>query len=776
MVAIAVAVTTVGAAQAAAAAPPPAETIAPRPMSLTGFDAGNIIEDPVFFAKNTMTAAEIQSFLNAKVPTCQSGYTCLKAYGQATTSRAADAMCRSAYVGRSWESAASIIYNVAQACGINPQVLLVMLQKEQGLVLHTWPSSWRYTAAMGQGCPDTAACDAKYYGFFNQVYGAAWQMKRYANPPGTSAYFTWYAPGRTWNVQYNPNRSCGSGPVGIRNQATANLYYYTPYQPNAAALRAGYGSGDGCSSYGNRNFYNYFTDWFGSTRATGVTIVKTEADPAVYLVSGTTRWHIADGTDYAELNAAFGPTYIVGSAFVAGFANGGTTGAVIRDTSSGTIALVQGGKTHRFASCTQVTAWGGSCTTPVNVTASTFSKAPAGAEVGPYFRVRGTSTWGRFDGATSVTPLYDEAAVKAAAGVPRGTTPYTPLLSAARYATFTKAPLQFAPAQLVRSSSSSTVYLTVDFDKLLSIGSWNDVVEFGRTSSGLAVVADKDLARYKPAGAVAQTLRCDGTTYYPAQGTLYALTKPDRQKLSVMDASSATCAQFPVSSAKVGTTLAVKRSDSASVYVIEAGVARSALAWNALVLYNGGTAPAILTIRAATLATYPAGRPIADGLVVKTTTSADLSLVNGFTLNRIPSMAVAGELGLSTQYTTLTATTAKEFTKAGQLSLWVTCGSATYFAAGGVLVATTREAAQGFTPVALSAASCATLRLDAKQPVAKVFVKSAASTDVYAAGAGGYRKVASWQELVKLAGTPSPRILTVSSSAFASEIAGSIVR
>ena len=52
----------------------------------------------------------------------------------------------------------------------------------------------------------------------------------------------------------------------IQNQATANLYYYTPYQPNAAALRAGYGEGDGCSAYGNRNFYQYFTDWFGSTQ------------------------------------------------------------------------------------------------------------------------------------------------------------------------------------------------------------------------------------------------------------------------------------------------------------------------------------------------------------------------------------------------------------------------------------------------------------------------------------------------------------------------------
>lgn len=236
-----------------------------KAANLADFRAGNIISDATFFNAGTMSASQIQAFLEARVPSCQAGYTCLKDWYDTSRSTTADAMC-GAYSGGYRERASDIIYKVAQACGINPQVLLVTLQKEQGLVTHTWPSEWRYTVAMGQGCPDTAACDTRYYGFFNQVYGAAWQFKRYANPPGTSQYFTWYAPGRTWNILYHPNRDCGSSPVYVENQATANLYYYTPYQPNAAALRAGYGVGDGCSSYGNRNFYNYFTDWFGSTQ------------------------------------------------------------------------------------------------------------------------------------------------------------------------------------------------------------------------------------------------------------------------------------------------------------------------------------------------------------------------------------------------------------------------------------------------------------------------------------------------------------------------------
>jgi len=245
-----------------------AATTAIRPATLDGWNAGNIISDAVFTDSSTMTEAQIQAFLNAKVPNCLGGadeygpIICLKDFRQDTPSKASDAYCRG-YSGAAGESAARIIFRVSQSCGINPQVLIVMLQKEAGLVTHVWPSAWRYGQAMGQGCPDTAPCDPSFAGFFQQVFGAARQMQIYME----GRWFTWYAPGNTWNIQYNPNTGCGSSPVYVANKATSALYYYTPYQPNASALAAGYGEGDACGAYGNRNFYNYFTDWFGSTQA-----------------------------------------------------------------------------------------------------------------------------------------------------------------------------------------------------------------------------------------------------------------------------------------------------------------------------------------------------------------------------------------------------------------------------------------------------------------------------------------------------------------------------
>lgn len=230
------------------------------------FDPSYIISDPLFYDSAAMTEAEIAGFLQARIGSCLNA-NCLNVVRVDTQSRSATPMC-AAYQGAPQESAASIIFKVQQACSISAKVLLVTLEKEQSLVSHRSPTSSKLDRAMGYACPDNTAipgwCDPAYGGLYNQLYWAASQMKRYGNPPGTSNYFTWFPVGSPSRVQFHPNTACGSGVVTIRNKATAALYYYTPYQPNTAALANLYGTGDGCSSYGNRNFWRMYTDWFGS--------------------------------------------------------------------------------------------------------------------------------------------------------------------------------------------------------------------------------------------------------------------------------------------------------------------------------------------------------------------------------------------------------------------------------------------------------------------------------------------------------------------------------
>ena len=266
----------------------PSQQLSAQAADLRAFEPGYIISDALFYDSHAMGAASIQSFLNQKGSSCAApaGNTCLKDFQQTTATRTADTRCAGTYVGANNEPAAQIIAKVADACGINPQALLVMLQKEQGLVtLSAGGSDGRYRSAMGYGCPDTAPCDALYYGFFNQVYTAAHQYQNYAkNPTGYG-----HRAGMVNQLLYSPNGACGSSAVYIQNQATASLYNYTPYQPNPAALAAGYGTGDGCSAYGNRNFWNYFTDWFGPTtqrQPVGSLDAATSTSPGVISVGG----------------------------------------------------------------------------------------------------------------------------------------------------------------------------------------------------------------------------------------------------------------------------------------------------------------------------------------------------------------------------------------------------------------------------------------------------------------------------------------------------------
>lgn len=246
-------------------------------VTASDWRAGHIIDDAIFFNKDSMTVGQIQEFLNAKVPTCnrwhssssssnQPPFTCLKEYYENPTTHENNIGRFNADGSPGWvsggQSAAQIIWNAAQTYGINPQVLIVLLQKEQTLITDDWPWRTQYQKATGYYCPDTAPCDTQYYGFYNQVTGAAWQFRQYGNNPTNYNY----RPGVTRYIGYSPDSSCGGSNVFIENQATANLYNYTPYQPNQGALNAGWGTAY-CGAYGNRNFWLYFNNWFGSTNA-----------------------------------------------------------------------------------------------------------------------------------------------------------------------------------------------------------------------------------------------------------------------------------------------------------------------------------------------------------------------------------------------------------------------------------------------------------------------------------------------------------------------------
>ena len=232
--------------------------------NLKNFQAGYIISDYQMTDYNSMSEADIQNFLWSKGRCYNTNFSGVGArvdyfsdHTPPTTWHVSNGhtVCL-AEENMNGESAAHIIWQAAQDYHINPKVLIVLVQKETGLITDPIPNSWDYQRTAGYGCPDTAACSEKYYGFKNQIRNAAYLFRIVMD--GNSSY---YPIGNNY-IQYNPNAGCGGSVVYIQNLATSALYRYTPYQPNAGALAAGYGTAS-CGAYGNRNFYAYFEDWFG---------------------------------------------------------------------------------------------------------------------------------------------------------------------------------------------------------------------------------------------------------------------------------------------------------------------------------------------------------------------------------------------------------------------------------------------------------------------------------------------------------------------------------
>ena len=274
------------------------------------FNKNSIISDAVFNASSSMSAADIDSWINAH-------------YGSTSCISTMHGFKAPQPIGRTSDgnwfhyggdvSAGTIIYNISHVFGISPKVILTTLEKEENLVSGSNGCSLlRYTSSMGYGCPDsggsynysgfelysingtavkkvngTCVNLPDYAGFSRQVAFAGWQfeynMQRSegnvnwapslnnfpANGDSWSdsdvpsspnfCYFGYMTPGNrasggagsgcTTIVHYSGVYTIDSTSVSMSTGADASLYRYTPHIS------------------GNQSFYNLYVNWFGNTYA-----------------------------------------------------------------------------------------------------------------------------------------------------------------------------------------------------------------------------------------------------------------------------------------------------------------------------------------------------------------------------------------------------------------------------------------------------------------------------------------------------------------------------
>lgn len=154
---------------------------------------------------------------------------------------------------------------------INPRFLLVLLQKEQGLVENPNPVTSSLDWATGYGCPDNWVCNPYYKGFGKQVNSAALQF--YAYMTESNRYN--FKAGQTYVVNNTPAPYCTTNnqtmTITPENRATAALYNYTPHVFN-----------------GNYNVYLLWKRYFPkvSRLYPDGTLIQAKGSPDIWLISG----------------------------------------------------------------------------------------------------------------------------------------------------------------------------------------------------------------------------------------------------------------------------------------------------------------------------------------------------------------------------------------------------------------------------------------------------------------------------------------------------------
>ncbi|MDJ0350961.1 hypothetical protein [Cryobacterium sp. PH29-G1] len=707
----------------------------------SSFDPGNIISDAVFFNGNAMTADSVQQFLNAKVPTCSSGYVCLKSYTQDTPNRAEVFGRCAAYSGRAGESAASIISRVGIACGISQQALIVLLEKEQGIVSDSTPSARQYRSATGYGCPDTADCDTSYYGFFNQVYAAALQFQYYAaNPTRWS-----HVPGRVNAVRFHPNSSCGSGSVYIQNQATAGLYNYTPYQPNAAALANLYGSGDACSSYGNRNFFRIFSDWFGDPQR-GTSLVRSVDNVTVYLISGTQKHAIPD---WNTLNALYplGAIGYVSQQYLDNFTTGAGLGRVIR-SSAGKVYFFDVGAKLQFMTCDDVSAYGYPCGDSILLTDQQISSLRDGPAMS---RVFNTTDHKRFlIEAGARREVLDDASLAAVPHPENSVTLFEPAIAYLPYGT------PVARNGVAAETRGSNALGLLVANRITPITEPMLVQSPLRLTFSTGSLDSESIVKLNPSAGITGFMK-------DADKRLSVMTTEGRIEVAAatyagipfLETDATVLANLPVKAKTTGPHF-VKEASSSSLYLIADGKKQRLLSWAPYGLYvqDHGVPATIWTVPDGVLTSIPEGAALAglaSGQLVKSASSPRIYLVDGSRLLALSTFGVSVGLGFGGAYSVVSDATIASYDATTWIdSLGVKCGPDFLAGIGGKaapIYDPTLVKAFGLKFVQLSTSTCAAMP---KTSTPMTYFIRGETGKIYWIDGGQKRPINTWSEIERL--------------------------
>jgi plasmid maintenance system antidote protein VapI len=281
----------------------------PSMVSARFYDGNDILTDAELYDGNALSRTAIQQFLDTKNSVLKN-----------TT----------AVVNGVPKLVSEMIYEIGQAYGISQKFLLAKLQHEQGLIEKTSASQTKLDWATGYSC-FSGRCNEKYRGIYKQLDAAADVQRIYTERSKGKGYF---------GYQVNKETKTSDGyTVKPVNQATTNLYIYTPYHGSLTGI--------GGNFFFSRVWNQYFTERIYPDG----TLLKDSATGEYWKIEKNKRRKFnTDATylaDHAEQDAIAVPLerliyYELGEPITI------TNNTVVKTTDSGVMYLLSDGLKHRL--------------------------------------------------------------------------------------------------------------------------------------------------------------------------------------------------------------------------------------------------------------------------------------------------------------------------------------------------------------------------------------------------------------------------------------------
>lgn len=657
-------------------------------------DKGNLISNTVFTNQSTMNESQIQNFINSFPQSCLLPQNQPSGLSPVTFKEPL-----SYFTYGNDVSPARIIWKASQMYGLNPQVLLATLEKEQNLVSGAAGCAvWKYNSSLGYNCPDGSENALKDYPnigvyrtcvaqesnatFSRQVNHASWQFR--FDKERAEGNLDWGGDGNVWYygrmTQGNRARQAGQPvtyydgytvidgvSIYLANGATASLYNYTPHF---------------------NNFYTIFTRWFGSTQYGD--LVRTVDNATVYLVSNDKKYPIADVN---TLNALYplGNISYVSQSYVDSKVTGSLLGRIIR-SSNGTIYFYDAGIKLAFGSCAQVEAYGSTCGASLLLEDSQINRLFNGPNMTSLF---GTTTGKTFyiENGTK-REVYDSSSL-VAAGISGGAN----VLNESAIANLSYGAPVIKTDVLVKDRSDGAIYAYFGSSlRKISEGvksSYDNVISRLMDPQSVAKISKAaDLGGYIQSSA--------GLSYLVTDAGKIKLTSPsDWQKIFIVvpdalinqinDASTVDAPYF------------IKTKTSGTVYLVNNGQKRVIQGWGDVLALD--PTPIVLTLSDYYIDGLTDGQIVlSPGGLVKTATDATVYMIDGLD-KKVPlnSFNPSNELGFNGLRTVSDSAINAYTTTSYLLAATVSCGAQQGVAINGVAY---RINVPNATYVTLSAVNC----------------------------------------------------------------------